>query len=417
MNLTMLFSHLGIALGLGLLVGLQRESVASRLAGLRTFPLITLLGAVSGMLAQSAGPWVLAAGVLALAIVIFSGKETDTRSGHIDPGLTTEIAILLMYGVGALLILGPPEIAIAIGGITAVLLHFKGELQTAVSRLTARDMRVIMQFALISLVILPVLPDRTYGPYQVINPRNIWLMVVLIVGIGLSGYIAYKFFGEKTGLLLSGLLGGMVSSTATTVSFSRQSKLSKSDCRTAAIVILLASTVVYVRVMLEMAAVAPSLLQVAAGPITVLLLIGLAAVAIFSRWSQKAGEKLPEPTNPSELKSALFFAILYGFVLFMVALTTDKFGQFGNRGLYLVAFISGLTDVDAITLSTAQLVRLDRLPVSEAWRLVVAAVLSNLFFKLGTVLFLGARLLKVQLSIILTMTIIVGLLLLKFWPA
>ena len=322
-----------------------------------------------------------------------------------------------MYGVGALLILGPPEIAIAIGGITAVLLHFKGELQTAVSRLTARDMRVIMQFALISLVILPVLPDRTYGPYQVINPRNIWLMVVLIVGIGLSGYIAYKFFGEKTGLLLSGLLGGMVSSTATTVSFSRQSKLSKSDCRTATIVILLASTVVYVRVMLEMAAVAPSLLRVAAGPITVLLLIGLAAVAIFSRWSQKAGEKLPEPTNPSELKSALFFALLYSFVLFMVALTTDKFGQFGNRGLYLVAFISGLTDVDAITLSTAQLVRLDRLPVSEAWRLVVGAILSNLVFKLGTVLFLGARQLKVQLSIILTMTIIVGLLLLKFWPA
>ncbi|MFZ4795731.1 MAG: MgtC/SapB family protein, partial [Blastocatellia bacterium] len=250
-----------------------------------------------------------------------------------------------------------------------------------------------------------------------INPRNIWLMVVLIVGIGLSGYIAYKFFGEKTGLLLSGLLGGMVSSTATTVSFSRQSKLSKLDCRTATIVILLASTVVYVRVMLEMAAVAPSLLRVAAGPITVLLLIGLAAVAIFSRWSQKTGEKLPEPTNPSELKSALFFALLYCFVLFMVAFTTDKFGQFGNRGLYLIAFLSGLTDVDAITLSTAQLVRLDRLPVSEAWRMVVAAVLSNLFFKLGTVLFLGARLLKVQLSIILTMTIIVGLLLLKFWPA
>lgn len=414
MNLTILFSHLGIALGLGLLVGLQRESVASRLAGLRTFPLITLLGAVSGMLSQSAGPWVLAAGVLALAIVIFSGKETDTRSGHIDPGLTTEIAILLMYGVGALLIVGSPEIAIAIGGITAVLLHFKGELQTAVARLTARDMRVIMQFALISLVILPVLPDRTYGPYQVINPRNIWLMVVLIVGIGLTGYIGYKFFGQRTGLLLSGLLGGMISSTATTVSFSRQSKLSEPDCRTSTIVILIASTVVYVRVMFEMAAVAPALLHVAAGPIIILLLIGLAAVAIFSVWRHKAGENLPEPTNPSELKSALFFAVLYAFVLFIVALTTDRFG---NRGLYLVAFLSGLTDVDAITLSMAQLVRTDRLAATEAWKLIVAAILSNLAFKFGTVLILGARLLKVQISIVLTVTIIVGLVLIRFWPA
>jgi uncharacterized membrane protein (DUF4010 family) len=415
MNLTTLFSHLGIALGLGLLVGLQRESVASRLAGLRTFPLITLLGAVSGMLAQSAGPWVLAAGVVALAIVIFSGKETDTRSGHIDPGLTTEIAILLMYGVGALLILGPPEIAIAIGGITAVLLHFKGELQMAVSRLTARDMRVIMQFALISLVILPVLPDRTYGPYQVINPRNIWLMVVLIVGIGLSGYIAYKFFGEKTGLLLSGLLGGMVSSTATTVSFSRQSKLSKSDCRMATIVILLASTVVYVRVMLEMAAVAPSLLRVAAGPITVLLLIGLAAVAIFSRWSQKAGEKLPEPTNPSELKSALFFALLYSFVLFMVALTTDKFGQFGNRGLYLVAFLSGLTDVDAITMAMADQAKVDVSTLTVGARAIIIAVLANTLTKGAMAIGIGSpelRRIMLPVAIGLLTTGVIGALLL-----
>lgn len=419
MNLTTLFSHLGIALGLGLLVGLQRESVASRLAGLRTFPLITLLGAVSGLLAQliqPQGAWLMAAGAIALAILIHSGKETDSRSGHLDPGLTTEIAILLMYGVGALLIVGPPEIAIAIGGITAVLLHFKGELQMAVARLNSRDMRVIMQFALISLVILPVLPNRTYGPYQVINPRHTWLMVVLIVGISLTGYIAWKFFGEKTGLLLVGVLGGLISSTATTVSFSRRSKSSPENSRVASIVILISTTVVYLRVLVEIAAVSPSLLRTATLPILTLLLISLAAVAIFWSWGRpdsRDSESLPEQENPSELGSALFFAALYTLVLLVVALTTD---QFGNRGLYLVAGISGLTDVDAITLSTAQLVRLDRLPATEAWRVVLLALLSNLIFKLGTILFLGKGILRQRLSVVFLATIGSGLLMIRYWP-
>ncbi len=416
MNLTTLFSHLGIALGLGLLVGLQRESVASRLAGLRTFPLITLLGAIAGILSQliqPQGAWLMAAGALALAILIVSGKETDSRSGHLDPGLTTEIAILLMYGVGALLIVGPPEIAIAIGGITAVLLHFKGELQTAAARLTSRDMRVIMQFALLSLVILPVLPNRTYGPYQVINPRHIWLMVVLIVGISLTGYIAWKFFGEKTGLLLSGVLGGLISSTATTVSFSRRSKSSAEDSRGASIVILIATANVYLRVLVEMAAVSTALLRQATIPILILMLITLVAVVIFWGWGRPDSRSLPEQENPSELRSALFFAGLYGLVLFLVALTTDKFG---NRGLFLVAGISGLTDVDAITLSTAQLVRLDRLPATAAWRVVVLAILANLTFKLGTVIFLGTGILRQRLSVVILTTIAAGVLLIRYWP-
>jgi uncharacterized membrane protein (DUF4010 family) len=416
MNLTTLFSHLGIALGLGLLVGLQRESVASRLAGLRTFPLITLLGAVTGILSQliqPQGAWLMAAGALALAILILSGKETDSRSGHLDPGLTTEIAILLMYGVGALLIVGPAEIAIAIGGITAVLLHFKGELQTAVARLTSRDMRVIMQFALISLVILPVLPNRTYGPYQVINPRHIWLMVVLIVGLSLTGYIAWKFFGEKTGLLLSGVLGGLISSTAATVSFSRRSKTSAEDSRGASIVILIATAIVYLRVMVEMAAVSTTMLQHATVPILILLLINLVGVVIFWGWGSPGSRSLPEQENPSELRSALFFAGLYALVLFLVALTTDKFG---NRGLFLLAGISGLTDVDAITLSTAQLVRLDRLSATEAWRVVVLAILANLAFKLGTIIFLGVGILRQRVSVVILTKMAVGLLLIRYWP-
>lgn len=404
-----LYVKLGIALGLGLLVGLQRESVASRLAGLRTFSLITLLGALSALLAQWYGGWVVAVGFLALAGLILIGKEIDARRGEVDPGLTTEIAILLMYGVGAFLILGPPEIAIAVGGVTAVLLHFKGELHNAVARLTTTDLKVIMQFALLSLVILPVLPNQTYGPYQVINPRNIWLMVVLIVGIGLTGYISYQFLGERAGLVLTGLMGGLISSTATTVSFARRSKRSPHSNRTGSIVILLANTVVFVRVMIEIAAVAPVMLREAIVPLLLMMSVGVAGAAFLWAYGRGSEHALPEQSNPSELRSALFFAGLYAAILFLVALTKD---QFGNQGLILVAAVSGLTDVDAITLSTAQLVRLERLPTSEGWRMVVMAILSNLFFKLATVLFLADRVLKIRVGVVFLATIGVGALLL-----
>jgi len=315
--------------------------------------------------------------------------------------------------VGAFLILGPPTIAIAIGGVTAVLLHFKGELHNAVARLTAIDLKVIMQFALLSLVILPVLPNQTYGPYEVINPRNIWWMVVLIVGIGLTGYISYQFLGEKTGLVLTGLLGGLISSTATTVSFARRSKQSLHSSRTGSIVILLANTVVFVRVMIEIAAVAPGLLWEAFLPLLLMMSVGMGGAIFLWAYGRGTEHSLPEQSNPSELSSALFFAGLYAAILFLVALTRD---QFGNRGLLLVAAISGLTDVDAITLSTARLVQLDRLPSGEAWRMVVMAILSNLLFKLGTVLFLADRVLKVRVGIVFASTIGVGILLLLWWP-
>lgn len=412
MNLTTNFTSLAIALGLGLLVGLQRESVASRLAGLRTFPLITMLGVVCGLLSRGQGGWVPAAGLLALAAMIYAGKDADAHSGHLDPGLTTEAAILLMYGVGALLAIGPPEVAIAIGGLTAVLLHFKGELHSAVARLTAGDLRQIMQFALISLVILPVLPDRAYGPYAVINPRNIWLMVVLIVGIGLVGYISYKFVGERVGLLLSGILGGLISSTATTFSFSRRSTAAGSGFGSA-VVVLLSSAVVFLRLLIEIAAVEKELLVAAIGPLLVMMAFLLLTVALLWLRHRPGTGHLPEPSNPTHLRSALFFAIVYGMILLLVAFARERFG---DRGLYLVAALSGLTDVDAITLSTAQLVQLDRLAEGQGWRVIVVAAISNLFFKLGTVLSLGDRHLKLWAGLGFSMAMLVGLALLRWWP-
>ncbi len=182
MNLAPIFQQLGVALGLGLLVGLQRERVASRLAGFRTFPMVTVLGTLLALLAQSFGGWIVAAGLIALASMIILGNILELRVGAPDPGLTTEVALLLMYGVGAFLVVGPQEVAIAIGGGIAVLLQFKKPMHRIAEKLGDKDITAIMRFALLSLVILPVLPNRTFGPYAVLNPYEIWLMVVLIVG-------------------------------------------------------------------------------------------------------------------------------------------------------------------------------------------------------------------------------------------
>jgi uncharacterized membrane protein (DUF4010 family) len=409
MELTFLFQQLGIALGLGLLVGLQRESAASRLAGLRTFPLVTMFGAICAMLATAFGGGVVAAGMIALAALIFTGKYVETRAGEPAPGLTTEIALLLMFGVGAYLIIGYRAVAIAVGGGAAVLLHFKGQMHQAVARLSDSDLKAIMQFALISLVILPVLPNRAYGPYAVLNPRNIWFMVVLIVGLSLSGYIVYKFFGERAGLLLGGALGGLISSTATTVSYSRRTAHDPESSRAAAIIILIASASVFARVILEIATVAPSFLAAAIWPLAALM----AVMAVFAgaMWFWRRGETavMPAQDNPSELKSALLFGLLYAFILLAVAFARDRYG---SGGLYLVAGLSGLTDVDAITLSTSQMVKLDRISADDGWRVIVLATLSNLVFKALTIAALGHRRLLARVGVGFALVLVAGILML-----
>jgi uncharacterized membrane protein (DUF4010 family) len=406
MELGFLFQQLGIALGLGLLVGLQRESVASRLAGLRTFPLVTLFGSICALLATIFGGWIIAAGFIALAGLIFVGKFSEAQAGTPDPGLTTEVAVLLMFGVGAYLIIGHRSVAIAVGGGAAVLLHFKGQLHDAVARLSDNDLKAIMQFALISLVILPVLPSQTYGPYAVLNPRNIWWMVVLIVGISLSGYIVYKFFGGKVGLLVGGVLGGLISSTATTVSYSRRTAHDPDSVRSAAIIIAVAAAIVFVRVILEIATVAPSFLTVTVWPLSAMMVAMAISGCAMWFWDRSKAEAMPAQENPSELKSALVFGLLYAIILLAIAFAKERYG---SRGLYFVAGLSGLTDVDAITLSTSQMVNLNRINADQAWRLIVIATMSNLVFKTLMVAALGQRQLLSRVSASFGLALAVGL--------
>lgn len=412
MELATLFEKLGVALGLGLLVGLQRERVESELAGFRTFPLVTLLGTVTGLLAQEWGGWVLAAAFLGLAGLVAAGNVLLTHTETPDPGQTTEVALLLMFALGALLVFGPAEVAVALGGGTAVLLYLKPQLHGLAGRIGDKDFRAIIQFVLISLVILPVLPDRTYGPFDVLNPRQVWWMVVLIVAISLGGYLAYKLVSRRTGTALAGLLGGLVSSTATTVSYARKSREGFAP-GPGAVVILLASTVLYGRILVEIGVVVPGSFATMAPPLAVMLGIALAVAAALWWGAHDDRAEIPEPDNPTELRSALVFGLLYALVLLAVAAAKE---HWAGAGLWVVAVLSGLTDVDAITLSTSRLVQDGRLEAGTAWRLILVASLSNLVFKGGVVAVLGTRALTHWVAAVFGGVLVAGALVVAFWP-
>ena len=408
------FKALGIALSLGLLVGLQREWDRHPLAGIRTFTLITLFGSVSALLAAEYGGWIIAASLVAVAGLLITGNWM-TENGNEDApvGQTTEIAALVMFAVGAMLVAGYTLPAVVLGGATAVLLHLKDRLQSAVGQLSGTDVRAIFQFVLIALVILPLLPDRTYGPFDVLNPYKIWLMVVLIVAISLSGYLAFRLVGVRGGSVLGGILGGLISSTATTVSYARQASGNPKAVGTAALVIVIASTIVMVRVAIEVAAVARGMLGSLVPPFVVVFLFLVAISGFLYFRMQQTETKPPSHNNPSQLKPAIAFGALYALVLFVVAFFNE---QFGSQAIYIAATISGLTDVDALTLSVAELFNQERVSDGTAWRAILIATLSNLAFKAGAAGVLGGRKLFAIVGPAFGATIVLGVAVIFFWP-
>lgn len=408
-----IFIRLAVALGLGLLVGLQRERVDPAIAGIRTFALISLLGAVCAQLGKVYGGWILVVGFLTTALLVTAGNLVRLQNREAEPGQTTEFAALVVFGLGAWVVAGSMAVPVVLAGAVVVLLHFKEPIHELVGKIGEKDLRAIMQLVLIALVILPVLPDRDMGPYGVLNPYQIWWMVVLIVGLSLAGYLAYKQFGTGAGSVLAGILGGLISSTATTASYARRSREDPGLSRLAALVVMLASTVVYGRVLVEIAAVARGSLLQLAPPIAVML--GVCALVSLGAWlmGRDGEDELPAQENPAELKAAILFGAIYAAVLLAVAFARDRFG---TAGLYAVAAISGLTDVDAITLSTAGLVEGGRIDPGTGWRAILLASMSNLGFKAGIVAVLGARALLGRVALLFGAVLAGGGLILWLWP-
>jgi uncharacterized membrane protein (DUF4010 family) len=375
------------SLAIGLLIGMERERTPSAKAGLRTFALVALFGTLSALLTTKLGsPWLLIAGLLAVAGMIIAAYHNQP-SEESDPGTTTVIALLLCYGLGAMIWYGLAKLAVMLAiGVTA-LLYFKPELRGLSQRLTRSDLIAVLQFSVLTFIVLPILPDQNYGPYDAFNPHQAWLMVVLISGISLAGYAALHTVGTRYGAPLLGFLGGLVSSTATTLLYAKNSKSNQTMAHLAASVIVIASMVVLLRLLVVSAVVAygalPGLIPMLAGG----FLFGLAVALYNWRKMVKATDlSIPETSNPAELRTAIGFGLLYVVVLLGAAWMQDIAG---SRGLYVVALVSGLTDVDAITLSSLRLFNLGLLSEHQAVTAIAIAFLSNIAFKFGIVVFIG----------------------------
>ncbi|OGS95701.1 MAG: magnesium transporter MgtC [Gallionellales bacterium RIFCSPLOWO2_02_FULL_57_47] len=384
------------SLAIGLLIGLERERNPSAKAGLRTFALVAVFGTLSALLSTELGsPWLLVAGLLAVAGMIIAAYLSNAGE-KIDPGTTTVVALLLCYGLGAMIWYGLAKLAVMLAiGITA-LLYFKPELRGISQKLTRRDLVAVLQFSVLTFIVLPILPNQNYGPYDAFNPHQAWLMVVLISGISLAGYAALHVVGTRYGAPLLGFFGGLVSSTATTMIYAKHGKGNQAMLNLAASVIVIASMVVLLRLLVVSAAVAygalPSLLPVLAGG----MLFGLAVALYNWRKMSKATELfIPETSNPAELHTAIGFGLLYVIVLLGSAWMADIAG---SQGLYAVAVASGLTDVDAITLSSLRLFNLGQLSEQQTVTAIALAFLANLAFKFGMVVFIGGWALARQVA-------------------
>ena len=395
-----LFLRFGAALLIGVLIGMQREYAYSSnkegglFAGARTFALMSLFGALAALLSDLfLTPWVFIGLIILLGVMIIvayfiSATERD------EIGLTTEVAALITMLIGGLCYLHSLEVAAALGVVTTVLLAVKWELRQFVKVITQEDVFATLQFAVITAIVLPVLPNRTFGPLplDVLNPYQIWKMVVFISGINFLGYILVKVIGPKKGIGISGLLGGLASSTATTLSFSQRSHTQDGLDKPFAVAIIAGWVIMFLRVIVEVAVVNNRLLPYIWPAMAAMGFSGL-IYALYLYFSQTAiDEEELNLSNPFELGPAIKFGLLYGLIL-LVTKAAEVY--IGEKGLYLTSFLAGLADVDAITLSLADLTKTGQgVALSTGKIAIILAAISNTAAKGVLVFSLGSRSLR-----------------------
>lgn len=407
-----LFLRFGTAIAIGFLIGLQREYAHGGpdqmiVAGERTFALFSLAGALAAMVADQLSSALAFSGIiLVLGLFTTMAYFTSSRSGNV--GLTTEVAIVIAIAIGALCYWGYLTLAVAVGIATTVLLSIKLETDQLARALTREDILAALQLAVISAIILPILPNESFlpPPFDVLNPFKIWLMVVFISGISFLGYVAIKIVGPEQGIGLTGLLGGMASSTAVTLSFSERSNREPDLSKPFVLAITLAWTVMFARVLIEVSVVNPALLGQVWLPITLAGLVGLiycGYLFFVQRTAEKGDVKF---SNPFDLMSAIKFGLLYALVL-LISRAAQMY--LGETGLYLSSIISGLADVDAITLSMAELSRTGVLGMDQAALAIVLATMSNTLVKGGIAIIAGSSTLRKSIIPAVVMILVVGL--------
>lgn len=392
-SLEALFARFGLALVLGFLIGLERERDKPLIfAGMRTFALISLLGAVLAFVSENfAGYWLLIVGFGAVAAFALVSHIKGFETGHV--GITTEVAFLLAFLLGGLVYWELLTLAAAVTVGVVLVLNFKPNLQEFLTHVDRQDIWAGLEFAIVWVIVLPILPNRTYGPFDVLNPREIWLMVVFIAGINLAGYILPQFIGAGRSIGLTGVLGGMISSTAVTFELARrsQSERERDFATLFALAIALASTGMFFRALILAAVLNPSLAVGLVLPMLTGAIVAALGVALMWRQARQSGdselERLEsrERRSPFALRPALQFGLIFAVVLWV---SKAAMVLLGDIGVYVSSAVGGLAGMDAIALSMAKLAG-SSITQAVAIRAVTLGAAANMVFKGAIAAILG----------------------------
>lgn len=407
-----------IALLIGALVGIEREKHKSverpgSFGGLRTFILFAQTGAVAAWLSQQAGsPWLFIAALLAVALIVVVAYVLESRSAPDALGVTSEISAITVFLLGGAVMYGYAELAVALGIATSAVLAFKQPLHGIVHRIGTDDLYAGLKLLIATFIVLPLLPNQPVDPLHALNPYKLWLLVILISGLSLVGYVAVRWLGPARGAVATGVTGGLVSSTAISLMFARQSRVDTDPLAgdTLAAGILLAWAVMFARVVVAVGIVYAALVPALLAPFVTMAIASAVLAAAFYRRGTQRSRPLEQSgevgvKNPFSLTAATQFGLLFALVLVIVELT-ERYAP--PEGLYLVAAFAGLTDVDAITLSMAEYARAGDTHRLAATAIVIAA-LSNTLVKCGMVVLLGSRALRLRLLGATTAVVLVGL--------
>ena len=398
-----------VVLALGALIGLEREYATYKkrghdFAGIRTFPLIALFGALSAYLGNLYSIWIFVTGIIITGAMVIMAYFVISKTGKKHIGVTSEISAILTFFIGALVIYNELTLAVILTVIITIILFARSVLHQFAKKMEPKEMASTLKFAVVAFIILPFLPNQGYGPLEMFNPYVIWLMVVFISGIGFLGYIAMKWFGER-GITLAGILGGLVSSTAVTTGFAERSKKAKKIYRALALGVILANGIMFIRILIEVFVLNRELFVPVLIPISVLFVI----TAIFSYilW-RKVAKEVPgrmDLGSPFTIKPALKFGIFFAVILALVKISNY---YLQTKGVYLVSFISGFADVDAITVSLANLSK-DSLSLAVAKRGIVIAALTNVAVKGGIAYWFGSKEFGRIIAIFYAVLIVIGI--------
>lgn len=387
-----------MALLLGLLIGLEREysqkDEEPLFAGIRTFPLITLIGFLAALVTTAGYPWVLPVAMVGVCAIIVAAYIATSQGQSV--GATTEFVAVLAFLFGVLAGFGHVIPAATFAVLTAVVLSLKAPLHTLAERIQKDEIYAILKFGIVTVIILPLLPNRTYGPYSVLNPRGVWKMVVLISAVSMLGYVLMRFMGARHGIAVTGLLGGLASSTAVTLGLSQKARESESSmARYFALGIVVASNVMFLRILFLTFVIDPGLGRAILWPIAFPILLGVGVGFFLWREKSSGGEAKLEVKNPMELGRAIKFGLMFAVVLFIAR---ASHAIYGAKGFYIASALAGLTDVDAITVSSARLAHDGVLTLPTAAGSILLASAMNTMVKGAMGVILGGHGLRVVLG-------------------